>query len=181
MASKDRETGEKSGLVSFWVNVFVLGIVMVVLGFYLGTYMLEVWKSDDVGNVQDLAAAPGTDYTGGESVPTAVGSSESTVSSLSRSSGTSQQSSQPSTGQPVQSSSVPAVTGGLYKVQVGSFNSRDAAEAVAGELKRKGYSDAWVTPTVPHRVQVGAYANPDNASRIVKELESFGYTVYVVN
>lgn len=181
MAAKDKERGEKSGLVSFWVNVLVLGIVMVVLGFYLGTYMLEVWKSDDIGGVQDFTASDLGDVRG-ESTLSDLGSSAPATSSPSQSSAISQpqQPGQTAT-QSAQSSAVTATSSGLYKVQVGSFDDRAAAEALAGQLKRLGYTDAWVTSTLPHRVQVGAYSNPDNASKVVNELESSGYSVFIVN
>lgn len=175
MAAKDKERGEKSGLVSFWVNVLVLGIVMVVLGFYLGTYMLDVWKSDDIGSVQDFTAAPDSDDVNDDPTLSVAGSSTPATSSLSQTSADSQPQ------QPTQSSAGSATSSGLYKVQVGAFDDRDAAEVLAGQLKRQGYPDAWVTSTVPHRVQVGAYSNPDNASKIVNELESSGYSVFIVN
>ena len=181
MAAKDKERGEKSGLVSFWVNVLVLGIVMVVLGFYLGTYMLEYGSlttsvvcrtspRSDLGDVR------------GESTLSDLGSSAPATSSPSQSSAISQpqQPGQTAT-QSAQSSAVTATSSGLYKVQVGSFDDRAADRALAGQLKRLGYTDAWVTPTLPHRVQVGAYSNPDNVSKVVNELESSGYSVFIVN
>ena len=73
MAAKDKERGEVRTRV-VWVNVLVLGIVMVVLGFYLGKYMLEVWKSDDIGGVQDFTASDLGDVRG-ESTLSDLGSS----------------------------------------------------------------------------------------------------------
>lgn len=192
---KDKEKGEKSGLVSFWVNVFVLGIVMVVLGFYLGTYMLDVWRSGDdtapnlvaTTDLDDKAASGPVTGTSSQqtgsaqvSAPTTTGSAQVVTPTTS---GSTQAAAPTTAGSATQSarSSTPAASGGLYKVQVGAFDDRAAAEALAGQLKREGYPDAWVTSTAPHRVQVGAYSNPDNATSVVKKLESSGYSVFIVN
>jgi cell division septation protein DedD len=206
MATRNREKSEKrektektekTELVSFWVNVVVVGIVMIVLGFYLGTYMLHIWKSGDTVVTPDLSTtseatgAADQDRQAGQSgVLGALPSSEpgsapsqsstaSTGSSSASSSSSAERSDQPV----VQSSatSLPATSSSLYKVQVGSFDDRESAEVMAGKLKREGYADAWVTSTVPYRVQVGAYSNPDNATKIVRQLETAGYSVHIVN
>jgi len=183
MATRNREKKEKSEkteLVSFWVNVVVVGIVMVVLGFYLGTYMLDIWKSGDTVVTPDVSTA--TEGTGAADQIGQTGALDALPST--GSSSAPRQSSTEGSGQPVAQISagpLPPASGGLYKVQVGAFDDRESAEAMAGRLKREGYADAWVTSTMPYRVQVGAYSNPDNATKVVKELESSGYSVHIVN
>ncbi len=195
MATRKREKREKTErteLVSFWVNVVVVGIVMVVLGFYLGTYMLDIWKSGDVAVTPDMpTTAEGTgaaDQAGQpgalDALPSTLPSSAPTSTASTGSSPAPSLSSAQGSDQPaVQSSvvSLPSASGGLYKVQVGAFDDRESAEVMAGTLKRAGYADAWVTSSVPHRVQVGAYSNPDNATKVVKQLEAAGYSVHIVN
>lgn len=201
MATRNKEKSEKTErteLVSFWVNVVVVGIVMIVLGFYLGTYMLDIWKSGDNVVTPDLStttegtgaadqvAQPGQSGSSGQAGQQGqtgqsgvLGALPSTGSGSAPSSTSAERSDQPV----VQSSPVtlPAASGGLYKVQVGAFDDRESAEVMAGKLKREGFADAWVTSTVPYRVQVGAYSNPDNATKVVRQLEAAGYSVHIAN
>lgn len=174
MATRKKEKSERSEIVSFWVNVLVVGVVMVVLGFYLGTYMLDIWRSGDTDVTPDMFAS--TEGTGVDDLTEQPGVGEApSVDSSTSTQGPDQPVVQGS------DSSVSSTSGGLYRVQVGAFDERESAEVMAGKLKREGYADAWVTSTAPYRVQVGAYSNPDNATKIVKQLEGSGYTVHIVN
>ncbi|HHY31973.1 MAG TPA: SPOR domain-containing protein [Firmicutes bacterium] len=87
----------------------------------------------------------------------------------------------PTSAQSGESSSLPSSSGGetLYRVQVGEFQDRPGAEALARELAGAGYS-GFVTPGVPFRVQVGAFQDKSNADRLAAELEAKGYSVVVV-
>jgi cell division septation protein DedD len=77
---------------------------------------------------------------------------------------------------------VPAASGGqtLYRVQVGEFDDRTGAEALARELGKAGYP-GFVTGGAPYRVQVGAFADRANAERLADEIEERGYSVVVIH
>ncbi|MGE5587819.1 MAG: SPOR domain-containing protein [Clostridia bacterium] len=84
-------------------------------------------------------------------------------------------------GEAEQAAQVPPVTAGqvLYRVQVGEFDDRTGAEALARELGGAGYP-GFVTGGAPYRVQVGAFAEKVNAERLAAEIEARGYSVVVV-
>jgi DedD protein len=62
----------------------------------------------------------------------------------------------------------PPKTGG-WMVQVGAFRSRENAESLVAQLKKKGYPATIVrssaAPTAPHHVRVGPYADRPEAER----------------
>ncbi|MFH0887506.1 MAG: SPOR domain-containing protein [bacterium] len=67
-------------------------------------------------------------------------------------------------------------TGKLYKVQVGSYNSRAKTVEVANKLKADGLPTfvAEVSPGV-YRVQVGAFSSEKIAKNLATQLKSQGY------
>lgn len=67
----------------------------------------------------------------------------------------------------------------LYRVQVGSFISKDNAEARAAKLREEGF-DAYVSQAGGlFRVQVGAFSVRENAERLAAQLKAAGYEVLV--
>lgn len=67
----------------------------------------------------------------------------------------------------------------LYRVQVGSFISRENAEARAAKLREEGF-DAYVSQASGlFRVQVGAFSVRENAERLAAQLKAAGYDVLV--
>ncbi|MDX1934643.1 MAG: SPOR domain-containing protein [Capsulimonadales bacterium] len=74
--------------------------------------------------------------------------------------------------------------GPRFRVQVGSYNSKQAADNIAGELRGRGFSTSIVTEEsgskATFHVQVGAYNNRANASNTLRELEANGYEARIV-
>ncbi len=70
----------------------------------------------------------------------------------------------------------PATAGGKVAVQVGAFNTRREADALAKRLSGRGYAVYVMNPTGDgknvYRVRVGNYANTDEAQRISARLTS---------
>jgi cell division protein FtsN len=70
----------------------------------------------------------------------------------------------------------------LYKVLVGTFESRDNAENLYKLLKEDNYDpyiEAVVEGEVTHyRVQIGAFHNVDNANSLAEELRKKGYNAW---
>lgn len=70
----------------------------------------------------------------------------------------------------------------LYKVLVGTFESRDNAENLYKLLKEDNYDpyiEAVVEGDVTHyRVQIGAFHNVDNANSLAEELRKKGYNAW---
>jgi cell division protein FtsN len=66
-----------------------------------------------------------------------------------------------------------------YRVQVGSYSSRDAAQKAANELSEKGYSAVVSEEGGKFRVQLGVYKEQDGALAIAEEVTQQGYAVVV--
>ena len=64
----------------------------------------------------------------------------------------------------------PAAAGGKIAVQVGAFETRSEADALAKKLSGKGYAVYMMAPTrtarTMFRVRVGNYTSPDEAQRV---------------
>jgi cell division septation protein DedD len=74
----------------------------------------------------------------------------------------------------------PAVAPGTrYHVQVGSFDERQNADALAIRLRAGGYA-ATVTNGPPYRVWVGGYLDPVTAQRLADGLKNLGLTPELV-
>ncbi len=69
----------------------------------------------------------------------------------------------------------------LFKVQVGSFKSREDALQFARKLEKDGYQP-FVTKEAPYTAQVGAFGLQNKAQVLAKELQAKGYQgVRIVN
>jgi cell division protein FtsN len=72
----------------------------------------------------------------------------------------------------------------LYKVQAGTFANRANAEALAEDLRSKGYKVEIRTVQVEdrtlHRVQLGAYKSREDAQELANDLSEQGYSPTVV-
>lgn len=67
----------------------------------------------------------------------------------------------------------------LYRVQVGSFISKENAEVRAAQLRTEGF-DAYVSQSSGlFRVQVGAFSVRENAERLAEQLKAAGYEVLI--
>ncbi|MFW6182055.1 MAG: SPOR domain-containing protein, partial [Spirochaetota bacterium] len=73
---------------------------------------------------------------------------------------------------------------GRFAVQVGSFERRENAEALAGRLKAAGFpafvTEAAVEGRAFFRVRVGGYETREEAVRSREVLEDAGFTGFVV-
>lgn len=71
-----------------------------------------------------------------------------------------------------------------FRVQVGTFVSRDNADNLAADLKRRGYSARVKVVESEgrtlYRVQIGEYKNREDADKLSEELSSAGYSPVVV-
>lgn len=74
---------------------------------------------------------------------------------------------------------VPAQTASNFKVQVGSYGSRDEAQQIATQLSGKGYSPIVVEESGRFRVQLGVYVNQEGALALAQEVTQQGYEVVV--
>ena len=63
----------------------------------------------------------------------------------------------------------------IYRVQVGSFLVEAYASSLKDELKKKGFSDAFITKASPYRVQCGAFSSKKNAEALKEKLIKAGY------
>lgn len=147
--------------LGWWVNVVAVGIVAVVIGVYVGSYLIRTWDSSDDGEA-DLGLPPVTSEAADESNLSLEETQTEEVATL--------------VDQPADVSQQASV----YKVQVGAFADRDAASAAVPILEELGYPGAWVVFVEgSYRVQVGAFSDPANASRVARDLERAGYAVYI--
>ena len=66
-----------------------------------------------------------------------------------------------------------------YQVYLPTASSREAAVALAGELRNKGVDDVWIIGSgeLINAISVGVYRNKRYMSRRVAELEKLGYPV----
>lgn len=69
--------------------------------------------------------------------------------------------------------------GTRYHVQVGSFNERQNADALAIRIRAGGYA-ATVTSGPPYRVWVGGYLDQVTAQRLADGLKDLGLTPELV-
>jgi cell division septation protein DedD len=73
----------------------------------------------------------------------------------------------------------------VYAVQVGSFNQRENAERLLGEVKevfREAYMAVWETPQGSYyRVRVGHFKSEAEAYRVAQRLASSGYSVFITS
>jgi len=77
---------------------------------------------------------------------------------------------------PALASTAPATSNGAIAVQVGAFNTRREADALAKRLSGKGYAVYVMNPTgdgkTVYRVRVGNYATADEAKNVSARLTS---------
>lgn len=66
----------------------------------------------------------------------------------------------------------------LWRVQVGAFNKKKNAEALAARLKKDGF-DAYVMHDGFWRVQCGAFRERENADALAARLKKAGYPAFV--
>ncbi|OUM99398.1 MAG: hypothetical protein BAA04_11445 [Firmicutes bacterium ZCTH02-B6] len=114
--------------------------------------------------------------------PTAAPSTATpgSVSSTSTTSGTASSGNAPAASATASGSSQASTTSsGLWRVQVGAFNDRSRADALAAELRARGF-DVFVSGTPPHRVQVGAFSQEARARATADDLRALGYEAIVI-
>lgn len=69
--------------------------------------------------------------------------------------------------------------GPLYRVQTGSFRSRENADRMLYELQSQGYPAFILAQDGYFRVQVGAYRNMENAIAMERRLRMAGYSTLI--
>lgn len=73
----------------------------------------------------------------------------------------------------------PPVKKFAFRVQVGSYSTREAAQTVANELSEKGYSAVVSEEAGKYRVQLGVYQEQESALAVAEEVTQQGYAVVV--
>lgn len=66
-----------------------------------------------------------------------------------------------------------------YRVQVGSYTSREEATQIASQLSAKGYSALISEEGGSFKIQIGAYESQDKALALAEEITQQGYEVVV--
>jgi cell division septation protein DedD len=157
--------------VSVVAGIVLMVGVAVLIGWQLGNFIID-WATSSPGkDIRMTANTPAETgiYSVKEPVP-----DKSSVSTAPTTTPTSVVPPSP----PVVETRTVGSENGLYKVHVGNFDSKAAAQVVAEQLRKSGY-DIYVTTTAPYRVQVGAFKDQANASKIYTELEERGFDVRI--
>jgi len=186
--------------LSFAVTLVTVSAVAIFLGWLMGQYAIQAVTGpapsstmaerpatpSAAGTVSSTATPSGSTSSGSSSAtqpPSAATSSQPTSTAASTSSSTS--AATPASG-PTGSAAAPAPAttsagqpSGLWRVQVGAFNDRSRAEALASELRARGY-EVFVSGTAPHRVQAGAFSDPARAQATADDLRANGYEAIVI-
>lgn len=63
----------------------------------------------------------------------------------------------------------------VYKVYVGSLNSRELALQLSEDLKKNKFSNVLTEENGLYRLQIGAYKDLENAKKVKADLEKLGY------
>lgn len=67
----------------------------------------------------------------------------------------------------------------MFKVQVGSFATRETAQKTASELSEMGYTAVVVEDNGRFQVQLGAYQEQESALSLAEQVTQRGYAVVV--
>lgn len=78
------------------------------------------------------------------------------------------------------SAPAPAVTGTLYRVQVGAFSSASNAMTFAGKVKKAGFEAIIRQSGKLYHVQVGAFAGKKNAEDYMAKVKKSGFDAIIV-
>ena len=70
-------------------------------------------------------------------------------------------------------------TSSVYKVQVGSYASKSAAESAASQLSEKGYKTTVVERSGKYTLQLGRFDSQESALGLAEEITQQGYEVVV--
>ncbi|MBM3268316.1 MAG: SPOR domain-containing protein [Candidatus Sericytochromatia bacterium] len=73
----------------------------------------------------------------------------------------------------------PAPAEDVYRVQVGSYESRDAAEQMVQELLSAGIQAVVVYDSTKYHAQVGAFSSKERALAVADEVNAKGYSVTI--
>ena len=71
------------------------------------------------------------------------------------------------------------VCSNLYRVQIGSFRSRENAERLLNSALADGFPAFIIYSDDLYKVQVGAFRNLENAVRMERRLRRFRYNTYI--
>lgn len=83
------------------------------------------------------------------------------------------------TATPVSTTTTTTTQPTAFRVQVGSYNTREEAQQIAGQLSAKGYGPLVVEDSGRFRLQLGVYENEENALALAQEITQQGYEVIV--
>ncbi len=81
--------------------------------------------------------------------------------------------------QPVKAPAVASDANSVYKVQVGSYASKSAAESAASQLSEKGYKTTVVERSGKYTLQLGRFDSQESALGLAEEITQQGYEVVV--
>lgn len=176
---------KSKGSISFGLSLFIVGVIAVVTGYFLGNYYIK------------LAISPGTGAEVQTSTPASSSRVQAPVSPVKEV--------QPLPEMPVvkeeapvpeenllqtieddryqtqgsYSNDIPSTADGLIRVRVGAYQARPEAMEMAKKLQAAGYP-TYITTERPYRIQVGAFKDQKAAKALVDELVSKGFAQVIL-
>ena len=179
--------------LSFAATLITVSAVAIFLGWLMGQYAIQAVTGPAPSTTmleRSPTPSPAESFSPAPSSITSTGSTTSrsttaaSTSSAPTASGTSQASTTPSATTPTATTSSTTTSSatapsGLWRVQVGAFNDRNRADALAAELRARGF-DVFVSGQPPHRVQVGAFSQESRARATAEDLRALGYEAIVI-
>lgn len=155
----------KGGVFSWILAVVVVSVAAIGVGWIIGQQVLKFMNP-----AEDLQQTADTNDSGYTYYPWS--NDDSLATSTDANSG--------NTNTTVNSSGSEGTSGTtLYKVRVGSFDSKIEAVEISKELEAQGLP-VMVTAAPPYSIQVGAFSSKDNAVNLSNKLNSEGYDAIVI-
>ena len=191
----ERKRSKRGGLwatwrerLSFAATLITVSAVAIFLGWLMGQYAIQAVTGPAPSTTmleRPPTPSPAESFSPAPSSTTSTGSTTSrsttaaSTSSAPTASGTSQASTTPTATTSSTTTSSATAPSGLWRVQVGAFNDRNRADALAAELRARGF-DVFVSGQPPHRVQVGAFSQESRARATAEDLRALGYEAIVI-
>ncbi len=174
MAGKRVKTKKNSG--SFGLSLFIVAIIAVVTGYFLGNYYIKMALAPNAESslpasrpVVQQTKPPIKEQTAPVVVEPSVPATNQNNLVVAI------EDERFSTGNSYLQDNIPSSSDGLIRVQVGAFQTRPQAMETAKKLQAAGYP-TYITTEKPYRIQVGAFKDQKAAKALVDRLVAGGYT-----
>lgn len=177
--------------------LLAVGAVAIFLGYTVGNYAIQWFFGAEDDPAIVASQGNGRESTGGvvtgpgsgsePAAPSQILNAKDTVQETHASStvdaGSSSAESSPTTAPTTEASAPPSSANEvLYRVRVGTFATREAAEPQLHTLTEIGYPDAYVVKSddgAAYHIQVGAFSTLQSASDVDEQLGAAGFAVYI--